>query len=140
MESDTEASEPVPGQVAAPDQFGLIWEGSVRDRRSFLWTKAAAVEGLRVVCETTEGLVEGVIAAPGRRSATGQIITLGTAYRFFPNHLEERIKTLEGHVHLCMHNPCRQSTSGGTASRKPSLHCRAVSVVPDGAQLDLAKV
>ena len=58
MESDTEASEPAPGQALAPDQFGLVWEGSVRDRPSFLWTKAAALEGLRVVCETTEGIVE----------------------------------------------------------------------------------
>ena len=90
MDSDTEASEPAPAQIAVPDQFGLIWEGSVRDRPSFLWAKAAALEGLRVVCETTEGLLEGVITSPGRRSATGQIIVLGGAYRSFPNHVEER--------------------------------------------------
>ena len=60
--------------------------------------------------------------------------------RSYPNHLEERLQTLEGNIHLCMHDPCRQDTKGGTCTRRPSLHCRAASVVPDGSQLDLATV
>ena len=140
MDSDTEASEPAPGQLTVPDQFGLIWEGSVRARPSFTWTKAASSEGLRVLCETADGLLEGVITHPGRRSHTGQIIVLGGSVRSYPNHLDERLQTLEGNIHLCMHEPCRQDTKGGTCTRRPSLHCRAASIVPDGVQLDLSTV
>ena len=69
MDSGAKVSEPSLAQVAVPDRFGLLWEGSVQPRPSFSWTKSASLEGLRVMCETSEGILEGVMAAGSRPDA-----------------------------------------------------------------------
>ncbi|CAE8741473.1 unnamed protein product [Polarella glacialis] len=145
--SDTSELAPEVVDPIEPDRFGLRWQGASHGSPggATAWLLTLPAAG-RIILLTSEGVIEGGVASPGRGVPGGRAITLDPdTVRAHPPRLLERLNGTEGKVHLCRTLPCtRIHLSSDTGNgRSPLVPAMAFARCPESdptSQLDLGAV